>query len=235
MPTDPLQLLSSMATREVLADIVAQYQREADALVSCEAAGGVDVARRVRADERVDVVVLASNAIDSLIGEGKLLADRVDLVRSGIAVAVRAGAERPAVGTEDEVRSAVAAAASISYSTGPSGVYLEKLFARWGILDEIRARIVVPPPGVPVGSLVASGAVELGFQQLSELKGLEGIEVLGPLPSAIQSITVFSGAVAATSAAIPAARRLLQFLASPDADPIKRRHGLETVQARQVA
>jgi molybdate transport system substrate-binding protein len=108
------------------------------------------------------------------------------------------------------------------------------MFARWGILEEIRPRIVVPPPGIPVGSLVASQAVELGFQQLSEFKSLPGIEVLGPLPPSIQSITVFSGAVAACSAAVPAAQQLLRFLASPAVAAIKRRHGMETVQERQT-
>src|SRR5581483_12145047 len=93
---------------------------------------------------------------------------RVDLVRSGIAIAVRDGASQPDVGTEEAVKRAVSGAKTLSYSTGPSGVYLEKLFDRWGILQEIRSRIVVPPPGVPVGSLVANGTVELGFQQLSE-------------------------------------------------------------------
>jgi len=223
-----LKLLSSMATRDLLADLIAHYELESDDRVSCEAAGGVDVAKRVRADDPADVVVLASNAIDSLIADGKLR-HRIDLVRSGIAVAVRAGAVRPSIETEAAVKAAVLAAASVSYSTGPSGVYLEKMFARWGILEEIRARIVVPPPGVPVGSLVASGAVALGFQQLSELQNLAGLELLGPLPSSIQSLTVFSGAVAVRSPAVTAAESLLRFLASLEVAPIKRRHGMETI------
>jgi molybdate transport system substrate-binding protein len=217
-------MISSMATRDVLAAIVALQTRAVDA----EAAGGVDVAKRVQMGEAFDVVVLASNAIDKLVAEGKLLAgSRVDIVKSGVAVAVRAGAPRPTIATEADVRSAVLAARSLSYSTGPSGVYLEKMFQRWGVLAELRDRIVVPPPGVAVGSLVAEGRVELGFQQLSELLPLAGITVLGPLPDAIQSITVFSGAITASSKEPAAARALLAFAASPAVTGLKRSLGMD--------
>jgi len=217
-----------MATRDVLREMVSRYQVDTARAVSCEAAGGVDVARRVQGGEAVDVVVLASNAIDKLIEERKLIAgSRVDLVKSGIAIAVRANSLRPEVGTEEAVKSAVLAAGTLSYSTGPSGVYLEKLFERWGILGAIRSRIVVPPPGVPVGSLVASGAAELGFQQLSELLNVPGIEVIGPLPPEIQSITIFSGAIAVGCGDQEAARALLDYMASPASLGAKRRHGME--------
>lgn len=227
MTAQPLRMLSSMATREVLANLAAAFQRDTGRAVHAEAAGGVEVARRVAAGEVADVVVLASNAIDKLIAEGRVLAgSRVDLVESGVAIAVRAGAAQPAVASEQDVRAAVLAAPSLSYSTGPSGVYLEKLFERWGILETVRPRIVVPPPGVPVGSLVADGRVALGFQQLSELISLPGIVVLGPLPPAIQTLTIFSGGVCAASADPAAARALLAYLAAPAADAVKVRHGM---------
>jgi molybdate transport system substrate-binding protein len=144
----PLKLLSSMATRDVLAELAAQYERAAGQPVVAEAAGGVDVAKRVQAGEAVDVVVLAADAIDKLAAAGKVVAgSRVDLVASGVAVAVRSGAPRPDIDSEEAVKRAVLAARSLSYSTGPSGVYLEKTFAAWGIFDEIRERIVVAPPG----------------------------------------------------------------------------------------
>lgn len=228
MRATPLKLLSSMATREVLRELAARYLRSNEQPVSPEAAGGVEVAKRVRAGEAFDVVVLASTQIDQLIAEGKLRAgSRVDLVKSGVAIAVRAGAQRPDVASESAVRLAVLSARSVSYSTGPSGVHLERLFDRWGILSEIRSRIVVPPPGVPVGSLVASGAAELGFQQLSELIHLPGIEVVGPLPAAIQTITIFSGGISVQCADPVAARALLDYLASPAASQVKRDHGME--------
>jgi molybdate transport system substrate-binding protein len=230
MPGAPLKLLSSMATRELLAELAELYRRRTGGALSTEAAGGVDVAKRVKLGEAVDVVVLASNAIDALIADERCLAgSRVDLVASGVAVAVRAGAAVPDVSSEEAVRRAVATAASISYSTGPSGVYLEKLFARWGLLESLRERITVASPGVPVGSLVANGAVELGFQQHSELKNLAGISVAGLLPAAIQTTTIFSGAVASACEQPDAARKLLEFLAAPALAPIKQRHGMDAV------
>jgi molybdate transport system substrate-binding protein len=217
-----------MATREMLSEIVLQYQREAAQPVTTEAAGGVDVAKRVQCGEAVDVVILASNAIDKLIAERKLLAgSRVDLVKSGIAIAVRSHGATPAIGSEEAVRKAVLAARTVSYSTGPSGVYLEKMFERWGILDDIRDRIVVPSPGVSVGSLIASGAAELGFQQLSELLNLPGIEVTGPLPPEIQSITIFSGGISVGCRSRRAARALLHYAASPRVSALKQRHGMD--------
>jgi len=225
--TRPLKLISSMATRELLAALAARYEQKASQKVITEAAGGVDVARRVEAGEAVDVVVLAANAIDKLIASGKLLPGRVDLVQSGIAMAVRAGATAPEVATEDDVRRAVLAANTLSYSTGPSGQYLEALFKRWNIMQEINDRIVVPPPGIPVGSLVADGRVALGFQQLSELMNLKGITMLGPLPAAIQSMTVFSGGVSASSDAPEPARELLAFMAAPEVAQLKLEHGMQ--------
>ena len=223
-----LRLLSSMATREVLAGLAARYQSLTGCEVRLESAGGVDVARRVAAGEAADVVVLAAKAIDELIQGGRLLADsRTDIVRSGIAIAVRAGADLPDISTESAVKQAVLAAPSISYSTGPSGVYLVGLFERWGIFTQIRPRIVQAPPGVPVGTLVARGDVALGFQQLSELMHLPGISVVGPMPPGIQSITTFSGAVATSSAQAAAARGLLAQMVAPEAGETFRRQGME--------
>ena len=230
MSQSALKLLSSMATRELLNELIAQYERSSGHRVTAEAAGGVDVAKRVRAGEAVDVVVLSSTAIDSLIAAGSLLPDsRVDLVRSGVAIAVRAGATQPDVASEEAVKRAVLNAKTLSYSTGPSGVYLEKLFERWGILEEIRSRIVVPPPGKPVGSLVADGSVELGFQQLSELMTLPGIKVIGPLPPEIQTITLFSGGVSPGCSRPELGRALLEYMASPASAPAKRQFGMEAV------
>lgn len=223
----PLKLLSSMATRELLAELAAAYSRDQAQAVHTEATGGVDAAKRVQAGEAVDMVVLASNAIDKLIADGKLQPGRVDLVKSGVAIAVRKGAARHDVNNEAAVKRAVLAAQSVSYSTGPSGTYLQGLFERWGIYEQIKNKIVIPPPGVPVGSLVAKGEVELGFQQLSELMNLAGIDVLGPLPPAIQTLTIFSGGVSMTSAQPEAARRVLDYMASPATGDVKRRHGME--------
>ncbi|MFM1884961.1 MAG: hypothetical protein RL026_118 [Pseudomonadota bacterium] len=216
-----------MATREVLRELAALHTQHSGQAVDTEAGGGVDIARRVRAGEAFDVVALADKVIDALVAEGLLTGPRVDLFRSGVAVAVPAEAPDLPLADEDDLRRAVLAAPTLSYSTGPSGTWLEQLFARWGVLEQLRPRIVVPPPGVPVGSLVAEGKAQLGFQQLSELMNLPGIRVLGPLPPAVQTITVFSAAVGARCADLPAARALLESLASPAVAAVKQRHGME--------
>ena len=220
--------ISSMATRHVLGEITEAYANASAQRVEMVSVGGVDATRRVRSGERFDFVVLAANAIDELGEAGCVQASgRVDVVRSGIAIAVAAGAPKPDIGSAQAVREAVLAARSIGYSTGPSGVYLARLFERWGIADAIAPRTVQAPPGVPVAELVARGDVALGFQQLSELMHVPGIAIVGPLPPDIQLFTLFSAAVCATSERAEATARLLAYLASPPTAEAKRRHGME--------
>jgi molybdate transport system substrate-binding protein len=224
---NPITLISSMATRQVLAELTRAYAAQAGCEVALESVGGVDAARRVQAGEAFDAVVLASDALARLVASGHVVAGScVDLVRSPVAMAVRAGAPRPDVASEAALRQAVQAARSIGYSTGPSGTHLARLFERWGLVDVLRDRIMIPPPGVPVGSLVAGGEIELGFQQLSELMHLEGIAVIGTLPAGCDFITTFSAGLCAASTQAGAVRALLDFMASPAADEAKRRHGM---------
>ncbi len=226
----PLKVISSMATRQLLIDLVAAYHATTSARADVESVGGVDAARRVQAGEAFDVVVLAAPTIDKLAVEGHVVAgSRRDLVTSGVAVAVRSGAARPLIDDEEALKHAVLAAKTVSFSTGPSGVHINKLFARWGITDALQGRIVEAAPGVPVGSLIASGKVELGFQQLSELLHLDGIDVIGPLPPTAQIITTFSAGLASTSARAVDVAALLAFLTSPAAMAAKHRNGMEPV------
>lgn len=220
--------ISSMATRTLLAELSRAYQQRSGVAVTFESVGGVDAAKRVQAGEPFDVVVLASDALAKLAGAGRVHAGSVvDLVHSGVAAAVRAGAPRPDLSDEDAVKRAVLAAKSIGYSTGPSGTALLHLFERWGITAQLEGRLAQARAGVPVGSLVAGGEVELGFQQLSELIHVEGLTIVGPLPAAIQIDTVFSAAVCTTSTQPEAARALLAFMASPETADAKRRQGMD--------
>jgi molybdate transport system substrate-binding protein len=224
----PLSGISSMATRLVLAELAAAYRLTAGVDATIESVGGVDAAKRVQAGELFDVVILAADAIDKLIVGGSVRAgSRIDLVRSPVAIAVRSGSPRADISNEAALRASVLAARSLGYSTGPSGTALLKLFERWGIADELRARIVQAPPGVPVGKLVADGAVELGFQQLSEMLSQPGIEVIGAMPPGTEIVTTFSGGICAASTQPEAVRILLAWLQSTAAAEAKRRHGME--------
>ena len=216
-----------MATRQLLAELMVAYFARSGQAVAVESVGGVDAAKRVQAGEYFDVDVLASDAMAKLVDAGHLRADSVtNLGHSGVAVAVRCGTPQPDIATEDAVRQAVLAAPTLSYSTGPSGVALAKLFEHWGIAAQIKDRIVTAPPGVPVGSLVAKGEVALGFQQFSELIHVEGITIVGPLPGAIQVTTTFSAAMTSGCTRAAEVRALLDFMASPDAAAAKLRQGM---------
>lgn len=229
MPNDRLRLISSMATRALLEELAAQWNRQPDVTgVEVESVGGVDAARRVEAGEAFDLVVLAADAIDRLVASGRVVAgSRTDLVHSGVAVAVRTAAPRPDIGSEAALREAVLAARSVGVSTGPSGVELLRLFERWGIADVVRERIVQARPGRPVGEMVAQGEVDLGFQQLSELMRLPGIDLLGPLPQEVQIVTTFSAGLCAACARPQAAQALLDHLRSTATAEAKRSHGMQ--------
>lgn len=224
-----LKGISSMATRQLLAQLCAAYSTQSGATVHIESVGGVDAAKRVTQGEAFDVVILASDVIDKLITAGHLRAgSRVDIVHSQIAVAIKSGATRAMITPASSLKASLIAAKSISYSTGPSGVYLAGLFEKMGIAEQIKAKTIVPPPGMPVGSLVAKGDVELGFQQLSELINMDGIDVLGTLPDEVAYITTFSAGIPSDAShdTQQAVEKFLSFLNSPQATSIKQSQGM---------
>ena len=220
--------ISSMATRQILAELSTAYQQKTGKSVTIEAVGGVDAAKRIRAGEKFDVVVLADDAMKKLEADGFLKAgSRAGFAESSIAVAVRAGTKRPDLASEASTKAAVLAAQTVGYSTGPSGTHVMKLLEKWGIDPKDTKKVVVAPPGVPVGSLIARGEVELGFQQMSELLDVQGIEVAGMLPAEIQSVTLFACGVGAQAGNEAGARDLIGYLTSPDTNATKWKHGME--------
>jgi molybdate transport system substrate-binding protein len=187
---------------------------------------------RLERGEPVDVLILVGYALDDLIKKGKAVADsKVDLVRSPIAIAVRAGAPKPDIGSVDALKRTLLAAKSVAYSDSASGVYVStEMFSKLGIADEMKDKAKMIP-ATPVGEIVAKGEAEIGFQQMSELMPVSGIDIVGPLPAEVQKITVFSAGVSATSKEPDAAKSLIKFLSSQQAAPVLVKSGLDPVQA----
>jgi molybdate transport system substrate-binding protein len=183
---------------------------------------------RLSRGEEIDVIIMAAPRLDDLIKEGKVRADgRADLARSNIAMAVKAGAPKPAISTLDALTKTLLAAKSIAVSDSDSGVYLStELFQKLGIADRIAAK-VVKIEATPVGETVALGRAEIGFQQISELLSVKGIEIVGPLPPGAQRVTSFAAGIPVTARNPVAAKRLIQWLASPAAYAAIHRSGLE--------
>ena len=225
--TTTINGISSMATRLILGELAQRYETAKGVKVSIAAMGGVDAAKRVREGEATDIVILASGPMAKLEAEGHLVAGSVKgFTRSGMAIAVRKGAARPDIGSEAAVKAAVMAAGKVCYSTGPSGDHLLQLCAGWGVAAD-DPRLVKAPPGVPVGTFVAEGKADLGFQQLSELIHVQGVEVLGPLPPEIQNVTVFAAGVSAMSSDPAQTADLIAYLASPETAEVKQAQGME--------
>jgi len=176
------------------------------------------IPNRLARGEADDVVILARPGLDGLIAKGAVVkGSEVDLVRSRIALAVKAGAPKPDISTGDKLKAALLKAKSIAYSDSASGVYVStEMFGKLGIADEMKdkARKI---PATPVGEIVARGDAEIGFQQMSELKPVEGIDIIGPLPDELQKITIFSAGIANASKEPDAGKALIKFLASPAA------------------
>jgi molybdate transport system substrate-binding protein len=188
---------------------------------------------RLERDEEIDVVIMAAPALDDLIKQGKVRAgSRVDLVQSKIGMAVKAGAPKPDISTVAALKQTLLAAKSIAYSDSASGVYLStELFPKLGIADQIKSKSRKIEAD-PVGGVVATGEFEIGFQQISELRPVKGIDIVGPLPPGAQKITVFAAGIPATATHPEAAKALIRWLASPAAYAAIKKTGLEPANSK---
>lgn len=218
-----------MATKALLADLLTPGVLPGLPPTVAESAGGVVIADRVREGEAADLLVLAGAAIDSLADGGHVLAGSVrPLFVSEVVLATREdGSAEPDLSTPEALRAVLRGAASVGYSTGPSGDGLLGLIEQWGLTEELSPKLVKAEPGHPVAALLADGVVEVGVQQGSEFAGVRGVRVVGPLPAECRIVTVFTGAITATCQQPEAATAALTALASAAAVPTVRSHGLE--------
>jgi molybdate transport system substrate-binding protein len=209
-------------------ELVPQFEKASGHKVVTNWAGTADIVKRIKAGEYADLVVVAANSLDELAKLGTIVpGSRVDIARSGIGMAVRKGAARPGIASGGALERTLLSAKSIAYSSGPSGVYLAGLFERLGIAEDLKPRLKKVPPGASAGEAVARGEAEIGFQQVSELVNVAGIDYLGPLPAEVQLVTVFSCGVHAGAKQPAAARALVKFLTAPAAVPVIRKCGME--------
>src|SRR5262249_43955739 len=187
-----------------------------------------EIRKRISAGENHDVVILGDSGTQALIRGGKLVADtRTGFARSGISVAGRAGAPRPGVSPAHPPEGAAAGRQSRGHPEGASGTYLVDMFQKLGIYDQVKAKAAIAGNNVPVGDKVVAGEAEIGFHQLSELLPVKGIDIIGPLPPALQYFTVFSGAIHSAATNAEAASALIAFLTAPAAQPTLEKHGLD--------
>ena len=217
-----------MATRQLLADLSRSFEQIAPWSVEIEAMGGVDAARLVRGGKAIDVIVLASNVMEQLENEGWVApGTRADIARSGVAIAVRSGLPRPAIASEEDVKRAVLGGGKIATRRARPGIISSASSNAGTSPDWIADRTVEAKPGVPVGGLVARGEADLGFQQLSEFLDVAGIDIVGPLPADIQTMTVFTAGVSTRSAHPDGARAFVAYLVSPETQAVKQQLGME--------
>lgn len=228
-PAD-LRILTTRSIATVLGKIGADFERRTGRTLSVTTDVAVRMVRRINAGEPFDLLVAAPAQIDELIKAGKIIPEsRSDLARSGIGVAVRAGAPKPDISTVDAFKRTLLGARSIAYlKEGQSGVYMAGVLERLGVADAIQSKLTRPETDI-VSELVSRGEVELGIVVITQIVTTSGVELAGPLPSEIQSYITFTGGISANSKSTDAATELMAVLKSPAATLVMRSQGMEPV------
>jgi molybdate transport system substrate-binding protein len=223
-----IRVLSTQATEEAYRELVPQFEKASGYKVTTVFTGTLDANKRLAAGETYDLLIMSAPSIEEHIKAGKVVpGSRVDLAKSGVGVGVKAGAPKPDISTTEALKKTLLAAKSVGYSTGPSGNYMIGLFQRMGIADEIKGKLKQTPTGVFVGSIIASGDAEIGFQQVSELSHFAGVDYVGPLPADVQYFTTFSSGIMAAAKEADAAKALVKFLTAPQAASAFTKRGME--------
>jgi len=222
-----IKVLSTQATEEAYKELAPQFEASGHK-VTTVFTGTLDALKRLSNGETYDLLIMARQQIDELSQSGKVVAgSRTDIAKSGVGVAVGKGKPKPDISTVDALKKTLLAAKSIGYSTGPSGIYVVTMFQKMGIADEIKSKLKQTPTGVFVGSIIASGEAEIGFQQVSELSFFPGIDYVGPIPAEVQLITVFSAGIPTGTKQADAAKALVSFVKAPAAAAIFKKHALD--------
>ena len=222
-----IRVMATAAFKEAYIELVPQFERASGHKVVTTWANTTDIVNRVNAGETPDMAVMSANAVDELIAAGKFArGSRADVASSWVAMAVKQGAPKPDIRSAEAFKRAMLAAKSIAYSSGPSGVYLIGLFQRMGIADQLASK-VKQIKGEPVGACVARGDIEIGFQQMSELMPVPGIDIVGGLSKDIEEITFFATGRHVDSPVVDAANALTAFFKASAAHALIRSKGME--------
>jgi len=233
-PSREVRVMSSGATAPAYLQLIPRFESAAKmtavTLATATGLGAQAIVARVRAGEAVDVVLLASNALDDLVKDGLIRRDsRIDIARSSIGMAVRAGARKPDISTLEGLKQVILNARSIAVSSQISGVYLtNELFQKLGVAEQAGPKTIKVEKGV-VGDVVASGQAEIGFQQISELRAVKGVDYVGPLPAEAQRVSVFSAGIAAKAPNPAGAKAFLDLLMSAEGRRIMQQSGLDPI------
>jgi molybdate transport system substrate-binding protein len=223
-----LHVLSTRATEELYRELVPGFEKATGHRVVTTFAGTSDVEKKTAAGEAYDVVIAIDTLIDDFIKAGKVVpGSRVDIAKSGVGIGLHAGLPKPDISSTAALKQALLAARSIGFSTGPSGAVVSEMLAKMGIAETVKAKIKQPPSGVLVGTFIASGEAEIGFQQTNELSHFPGVDYLGPMPAEFQDVTARSGGITMVSREREAANALLRFLTASEAAPVIRKFGLD--------
>ena len=222
-----ITVMESLAFKAAYLELVPLFEKETGHKITNLWAASVDMRTRLKGGEVVDLIIMSRQAIEELVPFNAIAPNGIaNLATAGVGVAVKAGAPRPDISTPDALKKTLLAAKSVAYSTGPSGVYLEKLFERLGIAQQIAGKLK-RVKDEPTGALVARGESEIGFQQKSEILPVKGVDYIGPLPPEVQNVTVFSVGLHAKAPQPAAAKQLVAFLTAPAARPIIEAAGME--------
>ncbi len=223
-----IKVLSTQATEQSYRELVPRFERSTGHKVTTVFTGTLDADKRLAAGETYDLLIMSRPSIEEHIKDGKLASgSRVDIAKSGVGIGVKSGARKPDIGSTEALKKTLLAAKSIGYSTGPSGNYIVALFQRLGIAEQIKPKLKQTPTSIFVGSIIANGEVELGFQQISEISHFPGVDYVGPLPADVQEFTTFSSGIVSGTRQAEAAKAFVKFLTSPGAAPAFKNRGME--------